>query len=105
MPIEYPKKFDICPNCGSMIRIIETESREQASKGGGTIGPGAKTGCLVTQTAIFDPTKTSIIAPKKIPVILARYDICADCGTVYCVEVQRTEGAAAPQVRRDDFRH
>lgn len=101
--MEYPKKFDVCPNCGSMIRIIETEMREQASKG--KVGTEIKTGCFVTQSAIFDPAKTAIIAPMKIPVIMARYDICADCGTLYCVEVQKSEGSATSQTRRDDFEH
>lgn len=105
MTIKYPKKFDVCPNCGSMVRVIETETREEASKEGGAIGIDTKTGCLMTQTGIYDPTRTGIIAPKKIPVIMARYDICADCGTVYCVEVQKSEATASPQTRRDDFRH
>jgi len=105
MPIEYPKKFDLCPNCGSMVRIIESETREEASKRKGAVGTEAKTGCLITQSPIFDPTKAAIIAPKKISIIMARYDICADCGTLYCVEVQKSEGSASPQTRRDDFRH
>jgi len=105
MPIEYPKKFDICPNCGSMVRIIEAESMEEASKKGGVMGVGVKTGCLITRSAIFDPSKVGVIAPKKVSVVVARYDICADCGTLYCVEVQKGEGTASPQTRRDDFRY
>lgn len=101
--MEYPKKFDVCPNCGSMVRIIESEAREEASKKGGAIGIDTKTGCLITQTGIFDPTKAAVIAPKKIPVIMSRCDICADCGTLYCVEVQKGEMTATPQTRRDNF--
>lgn len=103
--MEYPKRFDVCPNCGSMVRIIETESMEEASKKGGVMSVEAKTGCLTTQTAIFDPSKVGVIAPKKISVIAARYDICAECGTLYCVEVQKGEGTATPHTRRDDFQH
>jgi len=99
--MEYPKKFDVCPNCGSMVRIIEAETREAASKG--KVGVDMKTGCIMTQTPIFDPTKVAVIAPKKVHIIMARYDVCADCGTLYCVEVQRDEGTATPHVRRDNF--
>jgi len=100
--MEYPKKFDVCPNCGSMVRVIESEINEEASKG--NVGVVIKTGCIITNTAIFDPTKTSIIAPKEFPMIMARFDICADCGTLYCVEVQKGSGRAEPQVRRDDHK-
>lgn len=103
MPIEYPKKFEVCPNCGSMVRIIESEAMEEMSKG--NMKMGTKVACMFSQTAIFDPANTpAIIAPKKIPMITGLYDVCADCGTLYCVEVQKSFGAANPQIRRDDFR-
>jgi len=101
--MEYPKTFDVCPNCGSMVRIIESESREQSVGKDATVRAGAKTGVLITQTAIFDPTRPGILAPKKVPIIMARFDICGDCGTLYCVEVQRAEGTASPHIRRDNF--
>lgn len=101
MPIEYPKKFEVCPNCGSMVRVVESEAKEEASKG--NIRVSTKMACMITQNAIFDPMRAGIIAPKEVPIIMARYDICADCGTLYCVEVQKAVGRADPHTRRDNF--
>jgi hypothetical protein len=100
--MEYPKKFDICPNCGSMNRVIESEVKQEESKG--NLRVGTKAACIIVNTPIFDPTKTDIIAPRKIPVITALIDICSDCGTLYCVEVNKDEGTAHPEVRRDDHK-
>jgi len=98
--MDYPKKFDVCPHCGSMNRIIEQESKQELAKG--NIRIAEKVGVLTLQTTIFDPGKTGLIAPKKFPVIVSRMDVCADCGAVYCVEVDKIEGTATPQIRRND---
>jgi len=98
--MEYPKRFDVCPHCGSMNRVIEQESREELAKG--NIRTAEKTSVITFQTTIFDPSKGGLIAPKKFPVIISRLDICADCGALYCVELAKIEGTATPQVRRDN---
>jgi predicted ATP-dependent serine protease len=102
--MEYPKKFDVCPNCGSMNRVIEQEAMAEAVKG--NTKTMEKVGVISFQTTIFDPKTASIIAPKEFPVIITRFDVCADCGILYCVELDKGIGKATPQIRRDDhMRH
>lgn len=96
--MEYPKRFDVCPNCGSMVRIVESEAKAEEEKG--NITAGLPAACMVTNSVIFDPTKVSIIAPKEFPMITARFDICADCGTLYCVYVDKVKGMAEPHTGR-----
>lgn len=102
-PGEQSMKFLRCPNCGSEKRIIESAVKEEISKG--NLKEGAKAVCMGSRTAIFDPADSGIIAPKKILMIQCLYDVCADCGTLYCIEMSRTLGFVHPQVRRDVFRH
>jgi len=102
--MEYPKKFACCPNCGSSVRVVEQEALLELSKG--NVRPEGKPGVITIETAIFDPgAKGGIIMPREFPVIRARLDVCADCGSLYCVEVDKVTGKATPQIRRDDFRH
>ena len=101
--MEYPKKFDVCPHCGSMARVVEQEVKAELAKGNVRIAE--KVGVITFQTTIFDPGQVNIIAPKEFPVIMSRFDICADCGTFYCVEVDRAVGKATPEIRRNNFKH
>jgi len=83
-----------------MNRVVEQESKNEVAKG--NVRTFERAGVLTLQTSIFDPVKTGLIAPKKIPVIISRLDVCADCGTLYCVEIDKVEGLATPNPRGDD---
>jgi hypothetical protein len=97
--MEYPKKFPVCPHCGSEARVIESEAKEEVAKG--NLKMITRAVCMTTETAVFDP-RSSLIAPREFPLIRAFYDICADCGTLYCIEVQKDKGRAEPQLRRNN---
>jgi hypothetical protein len=99
--MEYPKKFPVCPHCGSMVRVIESEAMQELAKG--NLKVVTRASCLTTETAIFDPT-SPIIAARDVPVVRAFYDICADCGSLYCVEIDKASARAQPQFRRNNHK-
>lgn len=103
--MEYPKKFPACPVCGSINKIVEQEVLSELAKG--NVKSVEKIGVISFNTTIFDPSAVKIFAPVEFPVITTRFDVCADCGILYCVEVERTMGKATPEKqgpRRDNFR-
>jgi hypothetical protein len=99
--MDYPKKFPKCPNCGSEVRVIESEAKEEMAKG--NIKVVTRATCMVTETAVFDPTSL-IVAPREVPMIRAFYDICADCGTLYCIGLEKGAVRAEPPPRKHDYR-
>jgi len=94
-------KFFKCPTCGSEKRIIGDVVKEEIAKG--NLKEGSAAACMVSNTTVFDPAHIAIIAPRKVPVIQLFFDVCADCGNLYCIQMSRQEGQANPQVRRDNF--
>ena len=95
--MNYPKKFDKCPCCGSTKTIIAEETEEQIVLG--KLPEGSRIPALVTQSQIINmQDKKLIIARRSFPMILGFCDICSDCGTLYCVEVQRATGIIEPRV-------
>lgn len=96
--MEYPKKFSVCPCCKSPRRIIEEEVLEEIAAG--RLDIGARVPILVTQAALFNPnSKTKLLARKQIPVMIGFYDVCSECGTLYCVEMQKQTTIVDPQVQ------
>ena len=95
--LNYPIIFDKCPNCGGTRRIIEIETNREIEKG--ELKPGSKVPVLVTTSRIYDPTQIQklFILSKEIPVLFGYYDVCADCGTLYCVAMQKGKGVIGAQ--------
>ena len=89
--LKFPVDFTSCPNCGSTRRIAEEVMNREKEKG--KIGQEAKTFAFMQQSLIADPRKPFIAAP----ILLTMYDICADCGTVYCVHAEL--GTATPKMK------
>ena len=89
--IEFPKTFDKCPNCGSEVRIAETVTNQEIAKG--KVKPGKKTPFVMARTAIFDKDVVDIFGwRKKAVVLFGFFDVCADCGTFYCIHADEGEG-------------
>ena len=89
--LQFPFNFSSCPNCGSTRRIAETVTKEEISKG--KIKEGSRTAMFVMKSVVHDPDKaTKLLAPQKVIVLLAVADICADCGTMYAINVEKGEG-------------
>lgn len=78
--IQFPVSFNSCPNCGSTRRLVGDLLAKEAEKG--RVPPGTKGCVLQQQTLIGDPAT----AMFGIPVVRTFFDVCADCGTVYCIE-------------------
>ena len=87
--VEYPIKFDKCPNCGSTNRLIQGEVDKSIEDG--DLKPETKIPILATRALLYNPD----VAPrvygftKEVPVILAYFDVCSDCGTLYCVAAEK----------------
>jgi len=89
--LKFPIDFDSCPNCGSTRRLAEEVMRKEKDKG--KVGEDTKPFAFSGQSLMADPRKTFLSAP----ILLTFYDVCADCGTVYCVHAEL--GTATPQMK------
>ena len=95
--IKFPLNFNSCPNCGSTRRLADIVLNQEKEKG--KVGKEAKASIQVFHAVIADPRMVTFEAPA----IMAFMDICADCGTMYCVHAQL--GKATRQVTpRGDMR-
>lgn len=92
--IKFPIDFTNCPNCGSERRIAESVTNEEIAKG--SLKLGQKTPFIVSRAVIFDPTVK--LFGKKALVLLGIFDVCADCGTVYCIHAEKGTGTVEPQI-------
>ena len=95
--MNYPIKFEKCPVCGSDKRIVNEETKIEIEKG--NLPDGAKIPALISQSKLVDMSTQMLLVRKSFPVLMGFIDICADCGTLYCVEVQKATGVIDPQVR------
>lgn len=95
----FPMTFDECPVCGSERRIIQEEAEHEI--GAGRLPKGSTTGAMMTQTALFDPTamSTGILAKREVPFLVGLYDVCAECGCFYLVEMRRDNRTISPQIK------
>ena len=83
---DYPLHFDSCPNCGHKSTIIAEEV--QLEKDAGRMSQKANVPIMQTRTAIFDQGRRSVLTIRSLaPAIIASYDVCSKCGTMYAIEV------------------
>ena len=97
IPVGTSVKFDKCPNCGSTERLIENEVNEEIKKG--RMSKKSKAYSQRTSTLIFntDDQKLLVIS-KRAPAIFGLFDVCAECGVLYCVEMHKEEAVIEPQM-------
>lgn len=73
--------FAQCPNCESTKHVANEVLQEQIEKGR-----------MPKDSKAFLFQHQSIIAKSmqwlSAPIILSFYDVCADCGTVYCIHAE-----------------
>ena len=74
--------FTKCPVCWSEKRIAKEVGEQQVEKG--NLPKGLHAFMFQHQSVIAGAPGTWISAP----VILSFYDVCKDCGTVYCVHTE-----------------
>lgn len=82
--MEYPKRFEACPNCGSGVRIMELEVKEQQEKG--AIPKDRFPAVEVTMVPVVDPVAGNYL---QAPVIAFFWDICAGCGYKYPANITK----------------
>lgn len=88
--LQFPLNFDHCPNCGSTKRLAETVAKQEKEKG--KISEDTHVVMVSYQTLVADPRKMIL----TVPIISTFVDICADCGTLYCVHAEL--GMASPSM-------
>ena len=76
---EFPKTFDKCPVCGSTRRLAGMIGEQEKAKHK-----------LMANTPVFLNQLQTIVADQAIPsstvpVLITSLDVCADCGTLYCI--------------------
>lgn len=86
---DRPIKFDSCPNCGGTHRVVEEETNKAIARG--ELKLDAKIPAIVSRSLIFDPKLMPKISgvTKQVPAIFGFYDICVDCGTLYCISIEK----------------
>lgn len=86
--LTFPLKFDRCPTCGSTKRIAEMLRDEEAAK-----GKVPKDSPMVMLRAVTPMTElqTIMLGLSIVPLLTCLFDICAECGTLYSVMVQRQD--------------
>ena len=83
---DYPLHFDSCPNCGHKETVIAEEV--QLEKDAKRMSAKANIPIMQTRTAIFDVSTRSVLAIRNLaPAIIASYDVCSKCGTLYAIEI------------------
>lgn len=85
--LKFPMDFDKCPVCGSHRRVVDEVKKEEIAKG--KIRPEKKAALTKMGVAVTDAVK--IKGVLTVPLVTAMVDICADCGALYAVQVDRTE--------------
>lgn len=88
---KYPITFDQCPNCGSKRRVANEVIQEQ--KDLGRAGENTKAWLFQHQSMIADMSRTHL----QMPVVMSYYDVCVDCGTTYCIRVEK--GMVTPKTK------
>ena len=74
--------FTQCPNCGGEKSLANQVMQEEVAKG--KIPKTTKAFLFQHQSIISNPTGQWLSAPM----ILSFYDVCVDCGTVYCIHAE-----------------
>ena len=81
--LKFPLTWSKCPNCGSTRRIAGEIIEQERKKG--RIGEGVTAVSFVAPPImIADPRKIILASPM----LMTFYDVCADCGTLYCVRAE-----------------
>jgi len=93
----FPISFTKCPACGGESRLVEERVKKEIMMG--RLPAGSRVPALISQSRLFDPNdRTLLLVRREVPILMGFYDVCADCGTVYCVNMQEGLGIIEPAV-------
>lgn len=77
--LHFPITFKACPNCGGERRVANEVMQGEKDKR--KIGEKADAFTFRHQSLIMDTSKAALV----VPLLLTFFDVCVECGTVYCV--------------------
>ena len=98
--MDYPIKFESCPNCGSTERFGEIETQEEIKKG--NLLKDSRTAIMLSKTMIFNPEdKRVLLFRKQVPVLVGVFDVCCSCGTLYCISMDKGTAVIEPQLGKN----
>lgn len=91
-------EFKECPNCGGTERIVKKETEEAIKSG--LVNEDAFIPVLQTKALICDPNKLPKIAGVRhqVTALFGYYDVCASCGTLYCVRMEKGKALVDSQM-------
>ncbi len=78
------KVFTKCPSCGGENTVMKDAVQKEIDKG--TMLEGTRIPAFYSSVPIMSPT-SKLLAPKTVPVATFIFDVCSDCGCVYCIQV------------------
>lgn len=73
--IKFPLVFDKCPNCHSTRTVTDEVKGEKQE--------GLKQALTMVETPVATPVEMTLALP--VPWVIAAFDVCAECGTLYCI--------------------
>jgi len=100
MGLTFPIEFDKCPNCGGDKKVAQSVIDGLIEDG--LAGEGLKGFAIVSPTVQGDPKRRQLL----LTVLTCFIDVCADCGTLYCVRADLRKmspeqgGQKPPQIFR-----
>jgi hypothetical protein len=100
--MDYPVMFNVCPCCSSPRRIIEEETHAEIIAG--RLKAGARIPAMVTQSALYDPKSMMIVlAKKQVTMMVGYYDVCQNCGLLYCYSMDKMYAIVEPQIKKNNI--
>ena len=95
--MDYPVTFGMCPVCGSTDRIGELETQEEIKKG--NLPEDARTAIMLSRTMLFNPKDNKVLLfRREVPVLMGIFDVCRNCGTLYCIQMDKGIGVVEPKM-------
>lgn len=93
----FQKSFTKCPACQSEKRIGENLIQEQKQKR--KLHKDSFPDGLVWQVPLFDETRPPTILATNftVKIALIYWDVCADCGMIYCTKFSTVDAPAQLQ--------
>lgn len=85
---DFVKEFPECPSCGSREQFFAGIVRELKERG--VVDQGWSFYLDAKQGVVFDPKKEAgLLVGSEVPGYSFATDICANCGCIYVVRLQR----------------
>lgn len=85
--VKFPLTFSQCPNCGSERKVAKSIVDEEIAAG--KLPWDTKGIIMEVKNIYFDPNPKLVATKIEAPAVRAFMDICADCGTFYCVYAEK----------------